>query len=73
MEAEKAFGSGQAEALEAEEASVSKTFEPGEGIVAAEAAPEQGILQPGISSTLLMVYCCHQKRVSLVQVSMLIC
>lgn len=40
-EAEKTFGSGQAEALLAEEASISKTFEPGEGIAAAEAASEQ--------------------------------
>lgn len=43
-EAEKTFGSGQAEALLAEEASISKTFEPGEGIAAAEAASEQGKL-----------------------------
>lgn len=42
--AEKAFGSGQAEALDAEETvAASKTFEPGEGIAAAEATQDAGM------------------------------
>ncbi len=44
-DAEKAFASGQADVLDAEEATVSKTFEPGEGIAAAEGDQEQGAFE----------------------------